>query len=153
MKCFFKFLCPIVALVLLQSCEKEGTKNEVIIDYFTYSAKFNWLEDSIKTDNADWTKVAKGNVFSWLAQDNNLQSSSSAVYPDRTNIKADFLYTIQKDSVFALRLSSDTVYFLDANRNRRTDIEGQITFSPDTSLILRNTAISPVISVKYRLEK
>jgi hypothetical protein len=137
-------------LFILQSCEKEGTKKEVMIDYFTYGAKFNWREDSIKTDNGDWTKVAKGNEFSWLAQNNNLQSSNFAVYPDRTNIKADFLYTIQKDSVFALRLSSDSVYFLDENSNLRTDLKGQIT---DTSLILRNTAISPAISVKYRLKK
>lgn len=153
MKCFFKFLCPIVALVLLQSCEKEGTKDEVIVDYFTYGAKFNWREDYIKTGNGDWSKVEKGNVFSWLAQDISLQSSGFAIYPDKTNIKADFHYTIQKDSVFVLKLSSDSVYFLDANSNLRTDIEGQITFSPDTSLILRNTEISPAISIKYKLEK
>ena len=137
-------------LFILQSCEKAGTKKEVIIDYFTYGAKFDWREDSIKTDNGGWTKVAKGNVFSWLAQNNNLKSSNFAVYLDRTNIKADFFYMIQKDSVLALRLSSDSVYFLDENRNLRTDLKGQIT---DTSLILRYTAISPAISVKYRLEK
>lgn len=153
MKCIFKFLCPIVALVLLQSCEKMSSADEVIIDPFTYGAKFNWREDSIKMGSGDWAKIAKGNVFSWLAQDGNLQSSNFAIYPERTNIKTDFSYTIQKDSVFALTLSSDTVYLLDENRKRRIDLVGQISFSPDTSLILRNTAISPAISVKYRLEK
>lgn len=142
-----------MTLVLLQSCEKDSTGDETIIDHLTYGAKFNWLEDSIKVDNGNWKKVANSNVFSWLAQDGNLQSSNFAVYHNRANIKANFFYTIQKDSVFALKLSSGTVYFLDENHNRRADLEGQITFLPDTLLILNNTAVSPAISVKYRLER
>lgn len=153
MKCIIKFLCPIVALVLLQSCEKKVMEDEVIIDYYTYGAKFNWREDSIKTGSGDWAKIEKGNLFSWLAGNNTLQSSEFALYPDRTNIKADFFYSIKKDSVFALTLSTDAVYFRDENGKHRTDIVGQMSFLPDTSLTLRNTAISPAISVKYRLEK
>ncbi|TDQ09473.1 hypothetical protein [Pedobacter metabolipauper] len=153
MKWFLKMMCPVVALILLQSCEKEVANNEEIIDHFTYGAKFNWREDAIKTGNGDWKKITNGHVFSWLAQGSSLQRSNFAVYSNRANINADFLYTIQKDSVFALILVSDTVYFLNADHNRRTDLEGNLTFSPDSSLILKNTAISPAISVKYKLEK
>jgi len=67
MKYFFKFLCPIVALMLLQSCEKKDKDDDLQIDHFPYGAKFNWQEDSIKTGNGDWAKVAKGICFhGWL---------------------------------------------------------------------------------------
>lgn len=90
--------------------------------------------------NGDWAKVAKGNLFSWLAKDCNLQGNV-AIYQTEL-IKADFSYTIQKNSVFKMTLPSNTVYFLDESLKRRTDIEGQISFSQKTSLILHNTAIS-----------
>ncbi|WPV01458.1 hypothetical protein SNE26_06700 [Mucilaginibacter sp. cycad4] len=153
MKTFLKFLCPIMALVLFQSCKKESTESKVVIDPYTYAAKFNWMEDSIKVDNSAWTKVAKGNLFSWLSQDGKVQKSNFAIYNKRANIKTDFVYAIQKDSVFALKLLSDTVYFLDKNGNSRADLKGQVTLGKDTSLILRNTGASPAISVKYKLEK
>jgi hypothetical protein len=154
MKYFFKFLCPIVALLLLQSCDKKDQGGELQIDYFTYGAKFNWREDSIKTDKSEsWTKIENGNVFSWLAKDNLLQNSNFGMYGAQTNIQASFVYTIQKDSVFALKQTADSIYFLDGNGNQRTDVKGRISFSPDTSLILLNKAVSPEITIKYRLEK
>ncbi|KAA2240676.1 hypothetical protein F0L74_31525 [Chitinophaga agrisoli] len=141
-----------MALLLFQSCDKKDQDDDLQIDPFTYGAKFNWREDSIKTSES-WTKIANGNAFSWLAQGNTLQSSNFATYSSRTNIKTDFVYTIQKDSVFALKLTADSIYFLDANGNQRTDVKGKLTLSPDTSLILLNTAVSPEIRIKYRLEK
>lgn len=152
MKFLLNIFCSIVALTYLQSCKKESGDNEVAIDYFTYGAKFNWREDSIKVGTGDWTKVANGHVFSWLAPDRTLQNSNFASYADRTNIKADFPYVIAKDSVFAIKLSADNVYFLDHSNKQRTDVVGQVNLAPDSSLILINTAVSPIISIKYRLE-
>jgi hypothetical protein len=143
-----------VASLLLQSCGKDNQNKEVQVDHFTYGAKFNWREDSVKTKaEGGWTKIENGNIFSWLAKDNTLQSTHFAAYGVRTNIKADFVLTIQKDSVFALKQTADSIYFMDSNGNQRTDVKGKITYSPDTSLILLNTAVSPVITIKYKLEK
>ncbi|MEZ2444584.1 hypothetical protein AB6805_22820 [Chitinophaga sp. RCC_12] len=154
MKSFFIFLCPIVALLLLQSCGKDDNNDDLQIDPFTYGAKFDWREDSIKTQQeGSWTKIGNGNIFSWLARENTLQSTSFAAYGLRTNIKANFVYTIQKDSVFALKLTADSIYFLDGDGRQRTDLKGKVTYSPDTSLVVINTAVSPAITIKYRLEK
>jgi Txe/YoeB family toxin of Txe-Axe toxin-antitoxin module len=154
MKCFFTFLCPIVALLVLQSCGKEDKDNDLQIDPFTYGAKFDWREDSVKTQQeGSWTKIQDGNVFSWLAKNNTLQSTTFGAYGLRTNIKTNFVYTIEKDSVFALRLTADSIYFLDGNGHQRTDVKGKITYSPDTSLVVLNTAVSPGITIKYKLEK
>lgn len=154
MKSFFIFLCPIVTLLLLQSCDKNDKDDDLQVDPFTYGAKFDWREDSIKTQQEGaWTKISNGNVFSWLAKDNTLQSTSFAAYGLRTNIKTDFVYTIRKDSVFAIKLTADSIYFMDGNGKPRTDLKGKITYSPDTSLVLLNTAVSPAITIKYKLEK
>jgi len=154
MKCLFIFLCPIVTLLLLQSCSKNDSNNEIQTDPFTYAKQFNWREDSIKTgSDITWTKVGNGNVFSWLASKSTLQSAAFATYVGRTNIKTNFEYAIVKDSVFVLQQKSDSIFFLDANDNRRADVKGIVSYSPDTSLVLINTAVSPALTIKYKLEK
>ena len=85
-------------------------------------------------------------------RDGILHHTRFAVYDNRSNINTDFSYTIRQDSVFTIELSSDTLYFLDADKDYRTDIQGRVIFSPDTALILRNSAVSPGISIKYRLK-
>ena len=136
-----------------QSCEKSAQEPEVIIDYYTYAAKYNWSEDSIKTGDGQWVKVEKSNTFSWLSPVNSLQKSNAAVYSNISNIKTNFNYLIPKDSVFTIKLSSDTVYFIGANNNNRTDLIGNLTFSTDTSLVLRNLGVSPAVSIKYKQRK
>jgi len=158
MKCIIKFLCPIVALVILQSCEKKGLEDEVIIDYYNYATKFDWREDSVKTGSGDWAKIEKGTLFTLLSEDLTLgkalqRPGGFAIYINRNNLRAEFIYSISKDSIFTFSLSKDSIYFPDQSGRYRTDLKGQLSFSPDTSLILRNTAISPEISIKYRLEK
>lgn len=138
--------------MLLQSCKKESKKDMLIIEPKN-AVEFDWREDSIEINNSDWTKVAEGNVFSWFSPNGSrLQNSHFGLYKDKENIKT-FFYSTQIDLVFALELSADTVYLFDENNKHRTDIVGQIRFSPDTSLILHNTAISPAISISYRLER
>lgn len=158
MKCFLKFLCPIVALFLLQSCIKDRDQSELIIDPFTYGSRFDWVEDSIKIDKEDWTKIEKGSVFTWLVDDSILinaikTSKGFATYYDRSNLKTDFIYSNIEDEVFSFTLSSDSIYFLDRNGEFREDVYGQINVLSDTSLILHNTGSEPYISIKYKLEE
>lgn len=154
MKYCFNFLCSVAVLILIQSCGKKDKATDPQIDHFTFGAKFNWKEDVIKTDKeGSWVKISNGNIFSWLAKDSTLRGSNFALYSVRTNLKADFVYTIQPDSVFAIKQLADSVFFLDKNGLQRTDIKGRVTFSPDTSLILVNAGVSPEIMIKYRLEK
>lgn len=155
MKTPFKFLSVLVIVVATQSCKKNNySDKEVIKDHFNYATRFDFREDSIKVGNSGWEKIAKGGLFSWLAtKPGNLQQTNFATYQNRMNIKTDFKYVIQKDSIFALRLASDTIYFLISYKNRRTDLIGQIKLASDTSLILKNMGISPELSIKYKLEK
>jgi hypothetical protein len=153
MKFSFRILELAFALLLLQACEKVGTEGEVIVDPYTFASKHDWLEDSIKIDNRGWAKIENGNVFSWMSQSGNLINSNFAIYPNRTNIKADFFHSIEADSVFAINLEGDSVFFLDANKTLRNDLKGKMTISSDTTLILNNVSASPSISIKYRLEK
>lgn len=154
MKSIFKFICVLIAFSSLQSCDKNDIEGERIIDNFTYATKFDWRENSIKSGDGTWVKAENGNIFSWLLDSDTtlITPNGFATYNDRKNIRTDFIYTIEKDSVFSYRISSDTVYFLDANGNKRTDIYGQITTTPDTSLILHNMSVSPNISIRYRPE-
>ena len=154
MKYTCRFLCSIFVLALFQSCLKSKKDNRgVIIDQFTYGTKYNWREDYAQSLNGEWIQIKKGNTFSWLSQKSDLQKSTFALYSNVVNIKTNFYYVIQKDSVFAIKLVSDTVYFIDANNKRRTDLVGHLTYSPDTLMILRNVGITPNIFIRYKLEK
>jgi hypothetical protein len=152
-----KFLSLIVALLLLQSCVKENA-NELIVDPFTYGSRISWREDSIKMGNGAWEKIEKGNLFAWLADNPLLDSALQtpnvfSIYDNSSNLKTNFIYVIEKDAVFVTGLTSSAIYFQDEDGDQRTDISGQISLSPDTSLILRNIGIVPEVSIKYKLEK
>ncbi len=159
MKYFYRFFCLVMALVALISCEKYNAENEIIVDPFTYGKKFNFREVSLKTGNGDWTAIENGNVFAWLGGATTLSDQLQipkgfAIYNDRSNLQADFIYTIAKDSVFSFRIYDDSLYFFDESKeNLRPDLKGEIVFSPDTSIILYNTGKLPSISIKYRFER
>lgn len=147
------FLYSIIGLILLQSCIKSETKPRVIVDPYTYAAKFNWYEDSIKTGNSAWVKVNNGNSLSWLSQANDFRKSNFATYSNPVNIKTNFSYVIKNDSVFAIKLSSDSVFFMGSDNSLRSDLVGELAFSTDTSLLLKNTGVTPTISIRYKLKK
>lgn len=156
---FLKFLLPIGVLLLLQSCDKYDREEEIIIeDHFNYASRFNFREDSIRKGGGKWENIQNGNLFTWLSDDLTLgktlqRPGGFATYLRRTNLKANFIYSIAKDSVFTFRLSKDSIYFLDEGGRNRTDLNGQLIFATDTSLILHNTAESPAVSIKYKLER
>jgi hypothetical protein len=153
MKYTFRFLSSIISVMLFQSCLKTGAEPDVIIDPYVYAARYNWYEDSMQMGDGEWAKVEKPHIFSWLSQDNDFRKSNFAIYPNTDNIKTNFNYVIQKDSVLSIRLSSDTVYFIGADDRRRTDLIGLLTFSTDTLLTLHNTGVTPAISIKYKMKK
>jgi hypothetical protein len=129
--------------MVVQSCTKEETKGEVIEDHFTYARKINFVEDSIRTGNRAWTKIASGNTFSRLSNGQSFNQNGLGVYSKTTNIKTKFDYIISKDSIIELQIASDSLYFTNSNKVRRTDVKGKIVITTDTSLILNNTGITP----------
>lgn len=147
----FQILIALILLALMQSCTKEDSTGEVIEDHFTYGKKIDFIEDSIRTGNGAWAKIANGNTFSWLSNGQNFTQNSFAIYPKTTNIKTSFDYIIQKDSVIGFQIASDSLYFMDANKVRRTDVKGKIVAKTDTTLILNNTGVTPSISILYKL--
>jgi hypothetical protein len=132
---------------------KENSTGEVIVDPFTYGKKINFVEDSIRTGNGAWTKIESGNTFSWLSNGQRFNQNSFAVYPKTTNIKTSFDYVIEKDSVIGFQIVADSLYFTDANKVRRSDVKGKILIKKDTTLILNNTGVTPVVSIIYKLKK
>ncbi|WP_343670565.1 hypothetical protein [Chitinophaga sp.] len=153
MKCFINLLFPVAALLLFQSCDKKDDGDTRVIDPLTYSSSFNWREDSIKAGNAEaFSKIENGNVFTWLANSTLVSKSEFAIYRVQSNIQADFAYTVTADSVIALKLTNDSIYFYDKENHLRTDLFGKVTYSPEASLVLFNTAVSPGITIKYKLE-
>ena len=148
----FQILVAYILLAVMQSCTKEDSTGEVIEDHFTYGKKINFVEDSIRTGNGAWTKIASGNTFSWLSNRQSFNQNSFAVYPKTTNIKTSFDYIIQKDYVIGFQIASDSLYFTDANKVRRTDVKGKIIIKTDTTLILNNTGVTPSVSIIYKLK-
>jgi hypothetical protein len=148
----FQILIAFIILAVMQSCTKKDSTGEVIEDHFTYGKKINFVEDSIRTGNGSWTKIASGNTFSWLSNGQSFNQNSFAVYPKTTNIKTSFDYIIEKDSVIAFQIASDSLYFTDANKARRTDVKGKIVIKTDTTLILNNTGVTPAVSIIYKLK-
>lgn len=154
MKYAIIILCLIFVLGLLSSCYKKKAENKIIVDHFTYQKKLKWREDSTRVNKGDWQKIEKGNVFSWLLQSDDLQRPSVfATYDHLDNIKTGFIYTISTDSVFLFRQSSGIIYFPDKDGKNRTDIEGQLSFTPDTTLVLNNNSVTPGFSIKYKIER
>jgi hypothetical protein len=153
MKLTFLFSGAILLLVSIQSCTKSTTAPGVIIDPYTYAVRYDWREDSVQTGSGSWAKIENGRTFSWLSQNIDIQKSNFATYSNRANIKTNFMYVIQKDSVFAINLSSDTVCFFGAGNKQRADLTGRLTLSPDTLLTLHNTGVVPAVSLKYKLVK
>lgn len=144
----------IFVLGLLTSCYKKKTENKIIVDHFTYQKKLNWREDSIRINKGDWQKIEKGNVFSWLLQSDDLQSPSVfATYDHTDNVKTGFIFAISADSVFLFRQSSGVIYFPDKEGSNRTDVVGQLSFTPDTTLVLNNNGVTPDLSIKYKIER
>lgn len=152
------FLLTLISVVFL-SCERQDSEDEKIIDYFTYGKRFDFREISMKTGTGDWENIDNGNVFSWLGGEASLSNQlkipqGDATYDDRANLRADFIYNLPKDSVFSYSIRSDSLYFFDESmENFRTDLKGELIFSPDTIIILHNTGVSPTISIKYSFEK
>lgn len=149
----FQILIAIVLLAVTQSCTKEDTTGEVGVDPFTYAKKINFVEDSIRTGNGAWTKIASGNTFSWLSNGQSFIQNGLGVYPKTTNIKTNFDYIIQKDSVIGFQIASDSLYFTNSNKVRRADVKGKVIFKTDTTLILNNTGVTPSVSILYKLKK
>jgi hypothetical protein len=118
----FQILIAFMLLIVMQSCTKENSTREVIDDHFTYARKINFVEDSIRTGNGAWTKIASGNTFSWLSNGQSFNQNSLGVYPKTTNIKTSFDYTIQKDSVIGFQIALDSLYFVNSNQVRRITI-------------------------------
>lgn len=136
---------------ILQSCTKENSAGEGTIDPFTYGKRINFVEDSIRTGNDAWTKIASGNTFSWLSSGQPFDQNFFAVYPKADNIKASFDYVIKNDSVIGFQIASDSLYFTNADKVRRTDLKGKLFFRNDTTLVLNNTGVNPAISILYKL--
>lgn len=149
----FQILIAFIVIAVTQSCTKEDATGEVIEDHFNYAKKINFVEDSIRTGNGAWTKIANGNTFSWLSNGQSFNQNSFAIYPQTTNIKTSFDYIIQKDSVIGFQIASDSLYFSNANKVRRTDVKGKIFIKTDTTLILNNTGVTPSVSIIYKLKK
>lgn len=159
MKHALLLLLSLLISVSFFSCEKQDKEDLRVIDYFTYGKRFDFREVSIKTGSGDWAAMDKGHVFSLLGEASSLEDQlsiprGSATYNDRTNLKTDFVYSILKDSVFPYAIQSDSIYFFDESmENFRSDLKGELLFSPDTAIILHNTGTSPTISIKYILER
>lgn len=154
MKTIIYLFFTIVALFLFQSCDKKEDENTIIICPANFASIYKWREDSINAGKTGtFNKVGNGKVLTWLSSYNTLDKSEYGTYHDLTNIRTGFEYIILPDSVFSLKVIADSVYFYDKERNIRTDLIGHVTFAPDTSLVLLNTAVSPAITIKYKFEK
>jgi hypothetical protein len=149
----FQILIAVVFIVLVQSCTKKDSTGEIIVDHFTYSKKYNFVEDSIRTGNGTWVKIAGGNTFSWLSNGQSFNQNTFGVYPEAGNIKTTFDYTIKADSVIGFQIAADSIFFLNSDKVRRTDVKGKIILKTDTTLILNNTGVAPSISIVYKLKK
>lgn len=148
----FTILIAFILLAVMHSCTKEDPTKEISVDPFVYPTKINFVENSIRTGNGLWTKIASGNTFSWLSNGQSFKENSFALYPKTTNIKTSFDYIIQKDSVIGFQIESDSLYFMDSKKVRRTDVKGKIVIKTDTTLILNNTGVTPSISIIYKLK-
>lgn len=153
MKTIFNLLFPVIVLFLFQSCDKKEDENTITICPVTFPTLFKWREDSINADKPGaFNKIEKGHVFTWISTYGTLDKSDFAMYQDLSNIRTDLEFAIVPDSVFILKLIADSVYFYDKEKHVRTDLKGHITYTPDTSLVLYNTAVSPAITIKYKRE-
>lgn len=148
----FQILIAFILFAIVQSCKKQDSNREVIEDHFTYSKKINFVEDSIRIGNGDWTKISNGNTLSWLSNGGPFNQNSFAVYPNTSNIKTSFDYVIKKDSVITFQIISDSLYFMNSNKVIRADVKGNIFIRTDTTLILNNTGVTPSVSIAYKLK-
>lgn len=157
MKNIYNILSILAILVIYQSCDKNDVSEEKIIDPFTYGINFNFREVSVKIGNEEWTAIENGNTFSLLGNKPTLGGhlkipKGFATYDNDSNLRTDFVYTIEKDLVFSYNLSNDTIYFLDERKENREDVFGIISLEQDTTLVIHNKSLSPNLSLKYKFE-
>lgn len=157
-KCSYYFLGVIISLILFESCQGQDIEKEIEIDPLTYATNFSFREVSIKIGEADWVPIEDGNLFSMLGNSSSLEDhlklpTGVATYNDKSNLNADFIYTIANDFVFSYKLAGDKIYFLDENKENRTDLIGEILLNDEKIIIFQNKSISPNILIKCKFEE
>lgn len=111
-----------------------------------------------KIGDEEWTAIENGNTFTLFGNTPTLEGQLKipigfAKYDNNSNLRTEFVYTIEKDLVFSYNFSNNTIYFLDEKKENREDVFGAISLEQDPTLVIHNKSLSPNLSIKYKFEK
>jgi len=137
----------IFLVLLLSSCLKDKDHHaKPIIDWPTYGYVANWNETAIKKGTADWETISDGNSLSLYLNylDDSKKILAGQYKYDPTNLG------LAIDTTGGVSLKDNSMIFVTiANDKFDTTAIASYKLVGDTLLILKDTAITPSIEIKY----
>ena len=144
------YLVFFMMLLLLSSCLKDNdTKPEPTIDRENFAYVLNWTETESKTGNQNWESITDRQKLSFFSnyvdEVLNLPNNGKILYQPSVNTG------IKNESYFE-RTDSTFIIYSSSLPEETDTLVVNYALANDSTLILVDTSVSPVIEIKYKRE-